>query len=123
MSKENNQGTDRKNLFIALIAGVCGDAILSSMTISEVTFSIFPWIAFGLAAQALYTNYLRGPVSEDFPLVALACFFIGAFGHTAFLKMQYPHEGTNFFSVIITLALLLWVGKKLSTTNTEAAEA
>jgi len=43
----------------------------------------------------------------------LACFFVGAFGYSAFVKAQYPGAGSNFFAIIVTLLLLLWVGKKL----------
>lgn len=113
MSNENYQSSDRKNLVLAFVTGICSDQILSTMTMSEVTFSIFPWIALAVAVQTLYSDYLRRPVTEDFPLIGLACFFVGAFGHSAFLKMQYPHEGTNFFSIMIVLALLVWIGKKL----------
>ncbi len=113
MSNDNYQSSERKNLFMALIAGICGDAILSAMTMSEVTFSIYPLIALVLAVQALYSDYLHKPASEDFPLLGLACFFVGAFGHSAFLKAQYPHEGSNFISIVIALVLMAWVGKKL----------
>ncbi|MBD0788666.1 YijD family membrane protein [Vibrio sp. Y2-5] len=108
-----NHGSERKTLILALIAGMCGDALLSWMTISEVSFSIFPVIALVLSVQALYQEYLRNPVAEDIPLVGLACFFVGAFGHSAFVKAQYPEAGSNFFSIIVALLLLLWVGKKL----------
>jgi uncharacterized membrane protein len=109
----HGKGSERKNLVLALVAGICTDAILSAFTMSEVTFSIFPWIALVLSVQALYQDYLNNPVSEDFPLVGLACFFVGIFGHSAFLKAQYPHEGSNFFSIVVVLLLLLWVGRKL----------
>lgn len=92
MSNENNtvnRGSERKTLVLAVIAGVCGDALLSWVTMSEVGFSIFPLIALVLAVQALYQEYLTNPVSEDIPLVGLACFFVGAFGHSAFVKAQH----------------------------------
>ncbi|WPC73996.1 YijD family membrane protein [Vibrio porteresiae] len=116
MSAQNdksNPGSERKTLVLALIAGMCGDAILSWLTMSEVSFSIFPLIALVLTLQALYQEYLRHPIAEDVPLVGLACFFVGAFGHSAFLKAQYPEAGSNFFSLIILLVLVLWIGKKL----------
>lgn len=116
MSNENtpvNRGSEKKTLILAVIAGICGDAILSSMTMSEVHFSIFPWIALVLALQALYQEYLKNPVSEDIPLLGLACFLVGAFGHAAFIKAQYPNEGSNFLSIIISLVLILWIGYKL----------
>ena len=116
MSNENNtvnRGSERKTLVLAVVAGVCGDALLSWVTMSEVGFSIFPLIALVLAVQALYQEYLTNPVSEDIPLVGLACFFVGAFGHSAFVKAQYPDAGSNFFAIIIAMLLLARVGKKL----------
>lgn len=116
MSNENNnvnRGSERKTLVLALVAGVCGDALLSWVTMSEVGFSIFPLIALVLAVQALYQEYLANPVSEDIPLVGLACFFVGAFGHSAFVKAQHPESGSNFFAIIVAMLLLAWVGKKL----------
>ncbi|MCF7488728.1 MULTISPECIES: YijD family membrane protein [Vibrio] len=116
MSNENNtvnRGSERKTLVLAVVAGVCGDALLSWVTMSEVGFSIFPLIALVLAVQALYQEYLTNPVSEDIPLVGLACFFVGAFGHSAFVKAQYPDAGSNFFAIIVAMLLLAWVGKKL----------
>ncbi|OLQ93716.1 hypothetical protein BIY21_11410 [Vibrio ponticus] len=116
MSNENNpinHGSEKKTLVLALIAGMCGDSLLSWLTMSEVSFSIFPIIALVLAVQALYKEYLTNPVSEDIPLVGLACFFVGAFGHSAFLKAQYPEAGSNFFAIMVSMLLMLWIGKKL----------
>ncbi|MEZ8102807.1 YijD family membrane protein [Vibrio bivalvicida] len=116
MSNETNQvnrGSEKKTLVLALIAGMCGDAMLSWLTMSDVSFSIFPLIALVLSVQALYREYLSNPVSEDIPLVGLACFFVGAFGHSAFVKAQYPDSGSNMLAIFITLGLLLWVAKKL----------
>ncbi|MGF1911609.1 YijD family membrane protein [Vibrio kasasachensis] len=116
MSNENNpinRGSERKTLVLALIAGMCGDALLSWLTMSEVSFSIFPIIALVLAAQTLYKEYLSNPVSEDIPLIGLACFFVGAFGHSAFIKAQHPESGSNFFAIMVAMLLMLWIGKKL----------
>ncbi|MDV7106035.1 YijD family membrane protein [Vibrio sp. TH_r3] len=103
----------KKTLILAVIAGMCGNALLSPLTVNEISFSIFPLIALVLAVQMLYQDYLRHPIAEDLPLVGLACFFVGAFGHSAFVKAQYPDAGSNFFAIVVTLLLLLWVGKKL----------
>lgn len=105
--------SEKKTLILALVAGMCSDALLSWLTMSQVSFSIFPIIALVLAVQALYQEYLSNPVAEDVPLVALACFFVGAFGHSAFLKAQYPDEGSNFIAIVVVLALLAWVGCKM----------
>jgi hypothetical protein len=108
-----DKGSEKKTLILALIAGMCGNALLSALTVSKVAFSIFPVIALVLAVQNLYQEYLRHPVSEDMPLVALACFFVGAFGYSAFVGAQHPEAGSNFFSIMVTLILMVWVGKKL----------
>ncbi|MCG3722281.1 MULTISPECIES: YijD family membrane protein [Vibrio] len=113
MSNETSPTSNSKTLLLALISGMCGDALLSWLTISEVSFSIFPLIALVLSVQMLYQDYLRHPVAEDIPLVGLACFFVGAFGHSAFMKAQYPDSGSILFSVIVVLGLLWWIGKKL----------
>ncbi|MDB1122703.1 YijD family membrane protein [Vibrio algarum] len=116
MSNESNQtksDSAKKTLLLAVIVGMCSNALLSALTITEVTFSIFPLIALALSVQMLYQDYLKNPISEELPLVGLACFFVGAFGYSAFVKAQYPEAGSNFFAIIVTLLLLLWVGKKL----------
>lgn len=116
MSNEATQQTSdsaKKTLLLAVVVGMCSNALFSALTVSEVPFSIFPLIALVLSVQMLYQDYLRNPVSEDLPLIGLACFFVGVFGYSAFLKAQHPEVGSNFFSILITLLLLLWVGKKL----------
>ncbi len=116
MTNENNavnRGAEKKTLALALVAGMCSDALLSWLTMSQIGFSIFPIIALVLSVQALYQGYLNNPVSEDIPLVGLACFFVGAFGHSAFVKAQYPEAGSNMLSIFITLGLMVWVAKKL----------
>ncbi|MDG3086650.1 YijD family membrane protein [Vibrio hannami] len=124
MSNESTQTSarsERKTLILAAIAGMCSNALLSSITLSEVSFSVFPLIALVLSLQMLYDGYLKSPVAEDIPLIGLACFFVGAFGHSAFVKAQFPEVGSNFFSIIVTMLLLAWVGKKLGYVKKEHA--
>ena len=47
------------------------------------------------------------------PSCILFCFFIGVFGHSALLKVQYPELGSNFFSLIAMLLLLAVLSIKL----------
>ncbi|USD65407.1 YijD family membrane protein [Vibrio sp. SCSIO 43136] len=108
-----DKAAEKKTLLLALIAGMCGNALLAGLTMEAVSFSIFPLIALVLAVQNLYQEYLRKPVAEDIPMVGLACFFVGAFGYSAFMGAQHPEVGSNFFAIMVTLLLLAWVGKKL----------
>ncbi|PML96365.1 YijD family membrane protein [Vibrio breoganii] len=111
--KKEALASDKKSLLLALVCGMSGSALLSSLSVPGYAFSIFPLICLVLAVQVIYQNYLNKPVDEDFPLLGLGSFFIGFFGHGAFLKAQYPEAGSNFFSIIFTLLLLVWVGRKL----------
>lgn len=111
MTKEHVK-TERKTLILALVSGVCGNALLAGLTVSQVAFSIFPVIALVLAVQALYQEYLRKPMPEGTPLMSLACFFVGAFGYSAFLRMLNPDMGSNYFAIIVSMSLLLWVAVK-----------
>lgn len=116
-STPNHAKSERKALILAVIAGMCSNAILSSMMLEQVSFSIFSLIALVLSVQVLYQDYLKNPVAEDIPLVGLACFFVGAFGYSAYIKAQYPETGSNFLAIVISMLLLLWVGKRLGFLN------
>ncbi|MDU1143360.1 YijD family membrane protein [Aeromonas rivipollensis] len=100
-------------LLLALLIGICGDAFLSVLTESVVPFSFFPLIALLLAVYQLYQHYRHEPIVGNTPSCILICFFIGVFGHTALLKVQYPELGSNFFSLIAMLLLLAVLSIKL----------
>jgi len=112
MTNENSRN-ERKTLVLSVITGLSLNAVWVGFTVTEVAFSIFPIIALVLAAQGLYQEYLRQPESEDASLIAVACFFVGLFGHSAFVKAQYPAMGGNFFSILVSLSLLLWIAVKM----------
>ncbi|GLR76562.1 YijD family membrane protein [Aliivibrio sifiae] len=112
MTHENSRN-ERKTLALSVVTGLCLNAVWVGFTVTEVAFSIFPIIALVLAAQGLYQEYLRQPANDDTSLVAVACFFVGLFGHSAFVKAQYPEIGSNFFSIMVALGLLLWIGVKM----------
>lgn len=112
MTHENSRN-ERKTLVLSVVTGLCLNAVWVGFTATEFAFSIFPIIALVLAAQGLYQEYLRQPASEDTSLIAAACFFVGLFGHSAFVKAQYPEMGGNFLSIVVVLSLLLWVGVKM----------
>ena len=103
----------KKPLVLALLAGICGDASLVVLTSSQVPFSLFPIIAFLLAAYQLFQHYQQEPMVGNTPVCTLLCFFIGTFGHSVLLKVQYPEMGSNFFSLIMMLLLLATLSIKL----------
>ncbi|WP_434138362.1 YijD family membrane protein [Photobacterium leiognathi] len=112
--------SERKTLVLSLLAGVCGYATWSVLTSSSVAFSIFPVLAFVLAVYCLYQEYLRKPMTEGTPAIATACFFVGAFGYSAFLRAAMPEMGSNFLPLMIALALLFWVSYKMGIMNKKA---
>ncbi|MGF1686968.1 YijD family membrane protein [Photobacterium japonica] len=119
MNKEQIKA-ERKTLVLSLLAGLCGNATLAVFTSSAVAFSVFPVIAFALAVYCLYQEYLSKPMAEGTPAIAFACFLVGAFGYSAFLRAQLPDMGSNFLSLMICLGLLFWVAIKLGIMNPKA---
>ncbi|KLV06130.1 MULTISPECIES: YijD family membrane protein [Photobacterium] len=111
---------ERKTLVLSLLAGLCGNATLAVLTSSAVSFSVFPVIAFALAVYCLYQEYLSKPMAEGTPAIAFACFLVGAFGYSAFLRAQTPEMGSNFLPLMIALGLLFWVAYKLGIMKTKA---
>ncbi|SIO24534.1 YijD family membrane protein [Salinivibrio sp. ES.052] len=105
--------SERKFLLLALVTGICGSATLATLFVSGVAFSIFPILAFALSVHACYQLHERQPLTEGTPLIAFACFLVGAFGYSAFIRMQMPELGGNFFSILVAMALAFWVGHKL----------
>ncbi|KXF82541.1 YijD family membrane protein [Enterovibrio coralii] len=110
---EQNLQSERKFLLLAVVAGLCGSATLSTLFADSVAFSIFPIIAFVLAVYCFYQQHVTQPLTEGTPMIAFACFLVGAFGYSAFVRMQLPELGGNFFSIIVTMALGLWVLHKM----------
>lgn len=101
--------SERKFLFLAVIAGVCASATFSVLFTPTFSFSIFPIVAFVLAVYCFYQQHSIQPLTEGTPLIAFACFLVGVFGYSAFVRAQYPALGSNYFAIIITLALFFWI--------------
>ncbi|CAH0532350.1 Inner membrane protein YijD [Vibrio stylophorae] len=104
---------ETKTLLLSLLAGICGNATWFVFTSEHVAFSIFPLISLGFTLNALYQHYLEHPMEEGTPLLAAALFLVGAFGHSAFARAMNPELGSNFFAIIILLALLGWIGHRV----------
>ncbi|MDD1796162.1 YijD family membrane protein [Enterovibrio makurazakiensis] len=110
---EQNHQSERKFLLLAVLAGLCGSATLATFFIDSVAFSVFPVIAFVLSVYCFYQQHVNQPLTEGTPLIAFACFLVGAFGYSAFVRMQVPDLGGNFFSIIVTMLLAFWVVHKM----------
>ncbi|WP_417618328.1 YijD family membrane protein [Oceanisphaera sp.] len=103
----------RKPILLALLVGLCGNATLATLSVSQLAFSVFPILALALAAHMLYQEYLSSPMEGDTPLCTLLAFLIGVFGYSAFLRTEFPEMGTNFLSVMISLVLIIWLALKM----------
>lgn len=115
--------TERKTLVFAFITGLSISAIWAGLTISELSLSIFPIITLVLVVQNIYQEYLKEPMTEGTPQLSLACFFVGIFGYTAFVRAQYPEAGSNFFLLLMTIVLAIWVGMKTGLFTRSSAES
>ncbi|GDY27652.1 MULTISPECIES: DUF1422 family protein [unclassified Agarivorans] len=100
-------------LLLAFIAGLCGNASLALLTVPELTFSVFPIIAFVLSIMQLYQLYMEKDLSEDSPLMGVAAFLLGALGYSAMLRAQFPDIGSNLVLLLICLFIGLWLMFKL----------
>ncbi|MBM7457204.1 phosphoglycerol transferase MdoB-like AlkP superfamily enzyme [Oceanisphaera litoralis] len=117
-----NKQIRRKPVLFALLVGLCGNATLATLSVSQLAFSIFPIIALVLAAYILYQEYLSVPMEGDTPLCTLLAFLIGVFGYSAFLRTQFPELGTNYLSVMISLVLVIWLALKMGVAARPTAE-
>ncbi|MBO1519607.1 YijD family membrane protein [Oceanisphaera pacifica] len=112
----------RKPILLALLVGLCGNATLATLSVSQVSFSIFPIIALALAARMLYREYLSAPMEGDTPVCTLLAFLVGVFGYSAILRTEFPEMGTNFLSVMISLILVIWLAIKMGVAARPVAE-
>lgn len=106
---EKQYQSERKFLFLAVIAGICGSASLGGIFTPSISFSIFPIVAFVLAIYTFYQQHTAQPLTEGTPLIAFACFLVGVFGYSAFVRIQMPDLGGNFFAIIVAMLLSFWV--------------
>ncbi|UJF19458.1 YijD family membrane protein [Vibrio sp. SS-MA-C1-2] len=104
--------SQKKTLVLSLIAGACGAGSWAALFSSYATFSIFPIIGLVLALYTLYESYASQRMVEGTSKLAAACFFIGVFGFSSFVRTEHPEIGTNFISLMIVLVLLCWVAYK-----------
>jgi hypothetical protein len=102
-----------KPLLLAFLVGLSGNASLAGLTVSQVSFSIFPFIAFGLALYQLYHLYLDMPLEGDTPLCSGAAFLLGALGYSTLVRVIYPDIGSNFIPLMLCVVLAAWLGYKL----------
>lgn len=103
----------RKPILLAFLVGLCGNATLATLTVSQLAFSLFPLIALALAAHMLYREYLSVPMEGATPTCTLLAFLIGIFGYSSVLRTDYPEMGSNYFTVMILLVLVIWLALKM----------
>ncbi|RKF13112.1 DUF1422 family protein [Alginatibacterium sediminis] len=103
----------RVPLLLTFFIGLSGNASLAALTIEQVNFSIFPFIACGLAAYQFYMVYLKTPIEGLLSKASLASFLLGACGYSAILRVQHPEIGSNFLLLMVCLGLIMWLAYKL----------
>lgn len=102
-----------KWLIYTFLIGLSANACFSILTISQVSFSPFPFFTLFFAISHFYDLYLHETDNEVSIRPAWAAFFIGIFSYSAFIGALYPERGSNFLSLTIVLILIIWLMYKL----------
>ncbi len=104
---------DNGTLLLAFITGLSINGSFAVLFSSFVPFSIFPLIAFALAAWCLHQRYLNSVMPEGMPLLAAAFFLLGILLYSAIIRAEYPDIGSNFVPTILMVALIFWIGLRI----------
>lgn len=102
-----------KWLIHAFLIGLSANACFSILTISQISFSLFPFFTLFFAINYFYRLYVSEANNETSVRPAWAAFFIGVFSYSAFIGALHPELGSNFISITITLILAIWLMYKL----------
>ncbi|MBB1271440.1 MULTISPECIES: DUF1422 family protein [Psychromonas] len=102
-----------KWLIHAFLIGLSVNACFSILTISQITFSLFPFFTLYFATSRFYQLYVSEADNEASVRPAWAAFFIGLFSYAAFIGALHPELGSNFISITITLILAIWLMYKM----------
>lgn len=122
-----NLPVEKPTLLFALLAGIAFGGSWCVLFSASVAFSIFPLLALALTIYCLLQRYQRYAMMDGMASLALGCFGLGLFGYAALVRTQYPQMGSNFLFVVISLALIFWLGVRLqklrqtTVTRTESA--
>ena len=98
-----------KWLLYSLLIGLSLNACISTFTIAQVSFSVFPFLTLIFVVNHFYGIYIKGENNEPSIRPSWAAFFIGIFAHSAYTAALYPELGSNFISITITLILGIWL--------------
>ncbi|WP_413700701.1 DUF1422 family protein [Psychromonas sp. KJ10-10] len=98
-----------KWIVYTFIIGLSLNACLSIFTISQITFSIFPFLTLCFSVNHFYGFYINEAENEASVRPAWVTFFMGIFTYSAFTGALYPELGSNFISISLTLILGIWV--------------
>lgn len=114
---------DVKVLGLAMLAGLGANGTLAGLTLQEVGFSLFPLFTCVLAFYVMLQEYQQRAIDGDIPLLSAGSFLFGALGYSVLIRVSYPSIGSNFFPLMLCLALLFWLCYRLGlftpTTKTE----
>ncbi|WP_354622786.1 DUF1422 family protein [Psychromonas sp. MME2] len=102
-----------KWLIYTFLIGLSISACFSILTVSQVSFSIFPFLTLFFTVNKFYGIYIKEGNYEANVGPAWVALFIGIFSYRALIAAHYPELGSNFISITITLLLCIWLMYKL----------
>jgi len=100
------KNTSFKWLIYTYIVGMSLSACFYILRQSTFDFSIFPFLALYFSARRFYQLYEQAEVLIS---PAWGSFFLGVFSYSALKGALHPELGSNWFSIIVTLVLLILV--------------
>lgn len=111
MSKSTDVGYTP--LYFSFLAGLCGNASISTLFTNEVAFSIFPLIALALVIYNCYQIYMTTALEKYMSRASIGLFVVGFLAYSSFIRVEHPELGSNFFPLMGVMIIAVWVAKTL----------
>ena len=113
---------DKGTLLLALIAGLSINGTFAALFSSIVPFSIFPVLSLLLTVYCLHQRYQNRSMPVGLPGLAAACFILGVLLYSTVVRAESPDIGSNFFSAVLSVITVFWIGYRVRNRKDAAAE-
>lgn len=84
--------------------------------------SVFPIILLVLTVYCPHQRYQNRIMPVGLPGPTAACFILDVLLYSVVVRAEYPDIGSNFFSAVLSVILVFWIGFKMRNRKQETAE-